>query len=395
MNGDTILRSSNVNLSIPQAGSSRNVPLLPPRPSSSTGSSGYVNNFGAYGPYQSPYSSYGYNSFNTMPYRGMGFGSFGYGNFGNYNTYGVNNYNSFAPTDDAERRFIQYAEERSRSAFASVESVVRTISSVSMMLDNTFFAMISSFRAILGVAESFGHMRNMFGQIWHSISLYRLFNWLYRKIMSIFGFKVANAAVNVAWNEVTSPSHAQFVAANDTVNSSWPTLAFFGILMSAPYIISKLFLPKYQDRYNPEKWKNPGVRAKAAFDFVATNPNEMSLKVNDEILLAPTYIQEEMKLTNSGWALALGNGKSGLIPLNYIVFVKKNNGVLKSSRDDKDIPVPRIFPKRVSFGENQIIETNTSEPVIAISQAQKSADNSSPTLPESNNKNSNNDENNK
>lgn len=47
-------------------------------------------------------------------------------------------------------RFIQMAEENSRPAFQSIESVVGAVGSIAMMLENTFFAMTSSFRAILG-----------------------------------------------------------------------------------------------------------------------------------------------------------------------------------------------------------------------------------------------------
>lgn len=46
--------------------------------------------------------------------------------------------------------FIQLAEERSRPTFQSIESVVGAVGSIAMMLENTFFAMTSSFRAILG-----------------------------------------------------------------------------------------------------------------------------------------------------------------------------------------------------------------------------------------------------
>lgn len=99
-------------------------------------------------------------------------------------------------------------------------------------------------------------------------------------------------------------------------------------------------------------------------------------------MLAPTYIQEEMKLINTGWAFAIGNGKSGLVPLNYLVLGRRpnNGGVLKkpynlsnnNNQIDCEVPVPtsRIYPKsnvkRVSFGENQIIESNGMERIVKI-----------------------------
>lgn len=129
------------------------------------------------------------------------------------------------------------------------------------------------------------------------------------------------------------------------------------------------------------------MRAKVVFDFIASSPNELQVRTNDEVLLAPTYIQEEMKLINTGWAFAIGNGKSGLIPLNYLVLSTKSNGVLKHSQIQNRngyLPVPRditerVYPrsshKRVSFGEEQIIDSNGTEHVVKIPDVESSPNN--------------------
>lgn len=75
-----------------------------------------------------------------------------------------------------------------------------------------------------------------------------------------------------------------------------------------------------------------------------------------------------MKLKNTGWAFAEFNGKSGVVPLNYLVISKSrpltnmthsndnrvfnnnNNIVTTHSNNSKS------HNKRVSFGENQIFE---------------------------------------
>lgn len=108
------------------------------------------------------------------------------------------------------------------------------------------------------------------------------------------------------------------------------------------------------DNSNPETWKSPGIKARAAFNFVATAPNEMSLQVNEDITLAPTYIQEQMKLVNTGWAFAVARGKSGLVPLNYLVLSGSRNREVPIPRDGKQVPLKSSL-KRVSFGENQIM----------------------------------------
>lgn len=79
--------------------------------------------------------------------------------------------------------------------------------------------------------------------------------------------------------------------------------------------------------------------------------------MNEDILLAPTTIQEEMKLVNTGWAFAASRGRTGLVPLNYVVL----SGGSRSS----EVPIPReggarlkSSLKRVSFGENQVMHTD-------------------------------------
>ena len=56
-----------------------------------------------------------------------------------------------------------------------------------MMLESTFFAMTSSFRAIIGVAENVGRVKTMFGELLNAFALIRLVKWLYRKIAYALG----------------------------------------------------------------------------------------------------------------------------------------------------------------------------------------------------------------
>ncbi|KAH1001953.1 hypothetical protein HUJ04_005907 [Dendroctonus ponderosae] len=330
-------------------------PVLPPRPLP-PGSNSYSLPYGL-SSYNSPYGSFG--GYGASPYRGALYGSSYGAGYSNYNSMYQNpDYSG----DDHERRFIQYAEENSRQTFASVENVVRAFNSLAMMLDNTFFAMTSSFRAILGVAENFGRLRSMFGHIWYSVNVFRFITWMYRKLRIMLGLKAPKSASSLAWKEAGYGAGSA-AASPPPSGSSWPTLAFLGVIVSAPYLISR-FLPKYEDKLDPANWKSPGIKAKACFDFVATSPNELTIHTNDNILLAPTHIQEEMNLKNSGWAYGVHNGKFGMIPLNYIVISKNNKAVPET------VPIPRIsnikdangpvktHSKRVSFGDIEIFEND-------------------------------------
>lgn len=69
--------------------------------------------------------------------------STGYGGYGGYNVvsgYGVGGGSEVA----------RIAEDSTRSAFQSVEALVHAFSSISMMLESTYFALHSSFRAVIG-----------------------------------------------------------------------------------------------------------------------------------------------------------------------------------------------------------------------------------------------------
>lgn len=129
---------------------------------------------------------------------GGGYGAAGYsGGFGGYNRYGGGGmyggggygagygagagYGGGMNPSDPEQRFIQLAEETSRPAFQSIESLVMAFGNIASMLDSTFFALTNSFRAVLGVAANFGRLRSVFAQFWSTFALFRAITWMYRK----------------------------------------------------------------------------------------------------------------------------------------------------------------------------------------------------------------------
>lgn len=122
-------------------------PPILPRPSQQTGSSN-VNTFRpAYSSFSSGYGAYG-NSF--------------YGSYSPY-SYGYNGlgYNRLRVDDLPPSRFVQQAEESSRGAFQSIESIVHAFASVSMMMDATFSA-VCMFRGCTGCSKSFFPIKNTF-----------------------------------------------------------------------------------------------------------------------------------------------------------------------------------------------------------------------------------------
>lgn len=175
------------------------IPALPPRPYAQQQSLGTGGVGGMYG---SSYGGYGASTFGGglgggLGSYGGGFGGYGSSMYGNqgyggmyggggmaYNSYGAGygGFNRFGNNGmDPESRFIQIAEESSRPAFQSIESLVGAIGNIAAMLDSTFFAITSSFRAILGVAANFGRLRGVFSQFWTTFAIFRGLSWIYKK----------------------------------------------------------------------------------------------------------------------------------------------------------------------------------------------------------------------
>lgn len=285
-------------------------PPLPPRPNRSIQSYQPM-----YGDYRSLAPSFygGYGS--NMNYRG-------YGNYGSYGGMsGFNSYNQFGgPSGDVENRFVQLAEESTRPAFQSIETMVHTFSSVTMMLESTFFAMTSSFRAILSVAENVGRLRTMFGQFLNTFALIRFMKWLYWKTLYILGLRPEDPNSEILWRQTAT----EVMNGERTGPSSWPILVFLSMLFAIPYLIHKLVIGAKEIKLNtnnPKEWfqqNEPMYTATATYDFNAASGEELSIRTGQKIWLAPKSLQPK---DMPGWWRATDSINVGLIPSSYVTVV--------------------------------------------------------------------------
>lgn len=290
-------------------------PPLPPRPMNNN----LFPHGNAYGG-RMGLSAFGYPAFGSG-YGGYSYGGGygGYGSYGGYNGVYGNSYNYGNP-GVPEYRFIQMAEESSRPAFQNIEFLVGAISNIAAMLDSTFFALTSSFRAILGVAANFAHLRGVFAQFWTSFALFRWIIWLYKKILYLLNITKTDPTTE---NFKEAFKLAETDRAGPTQNkvSSMPVLLFLGFIISAPYLLMKVFNggnSTDQAAKNPSTWKNP-VEAVAMFNFDGTNPTELTIRKGQTVTIAPKSVQIENNLLNTGWVLAtVDNATCGLIPVNYL-----------------------------------------------------------------------------
>ncbi|XP_031633083.1 peroxisomal membrane protein PEX13 [Contarinia nasturtii] len=322
-------------------------PPVPPRPYSNAqplamynsplgmyGSTGMYSNsmYGSYSPY-----SYGMNPYGMNRYGGM----YGNGMYGN----------QMRDPLDPETRFIQLAEETSRPAFQSIESLVMAIGNIASMLDSTFFALTSSFRAILGVAANIGQLRGVFAQFWSTFALIRGVTWLYRKLLYSLGFTKVDPST-ARFNEIFSASGNRTEQLANSPNgaslkkvSAWPILTFLSLIFATPYLIMKLIgqvsTTAIEESRNPQTWVNPFV-GHVVYNYKATNPHELSIYSGQLIQLAPREVQQTHKLLNTGWALAtVDNKTSGLVPINYVQRVESKTFVAQTNESEI---VPEVLP---------------------------------------------------
>uniref|UniRef100_A0A1A9WR43 Peroxisomal membrane protein PEX13 n=1 Tax=Glossina brevipalpis TaxID=37001 RepID=A0A1A9WR43_9MUSC len=280
---------------------------------------GQNNHYGGYGSL--------YSSFPNGGYGGYGNNSFGgYGN--NFGSYGIG-YNRFGGRNplDPEARFIQMAEATSRPAFQSIESLVMAVGNIASMLDSTFFALTSSFRAILGVAANFGRLRGVFSQLWHTFAVFRTLNWIYRKILywlRISNLEPSSESFKKAFSEAINESACQQGAPKPPRKgqSPWPVLAFISFIFTAPYLIMKMLgtvsNTVHEEARQPTKWIRP-IETSALYDFQSRNSNELTIYAGQRVIVAPKEIQNTLNLLNTGWALASTDGQNaGVIPINYV-----------------------------------------------------------------------------
>ena len=170
---------------------------------------------------------------------GMGFNSLG--------GYGGAYRSPYSNPMDPESRFIQIAEESSRSAFQSIEQVVSTIGNIATMLDSTYFALTSSFRAVLGLAANFSQMRGFLAKFFSTFTIFRSVIFIYRKILYMAGISKRNPTtldnLSEAFTDAEKVNPHDFfnTGSSQQGSSGLPMVLFLAFVFSAPYLITKLF----------------------------------------------------------------------------------------------------------------------------------------------------------
>lgn len=186
----------------------------------------------------------------TFLFKGYGgmYGG-GYGGYGSYNRLGGQYGTQTSP-------FIQRAEESSQAAFQSVESIVQAFGSISMMLESTHFAMLNTFRAVLGAADHFSRLKTHIFSAIGAIAIIKTIKTLCKKILYMLGLIRSTGVENEVWSEAQSSVVAAASAEGKDGKStkSWPIVMFFAVVMGIPWVIWKLMRSLISEEDSSRDW---------------------------------------------------------------------------------------------------------------------------------------------
>ncbi|GAA5856746.1 hypothetical protein JCM9279_002257 [Rhodotorula babjevae] len=208
--------------------------------------SSYGSGYGSgYGGMSSMYGGGGYGGMSSMygggygggygAMGGMGGGMYGGGMGGMPGMYGM---------PGADMSLSQRMEHGTAATFQILQSLVGAVGGFAQMLESTFMATHSSFFAMIGVAEQFGHLRNYLGQV---LSVFALLRWckslLYRLVgrtppgdaISADGFRAFEAG-----GGAKGPNGNGTGAAAAPKMSKRPLVVFFLTVIGLPWLMNRL-----------------------------------------------------------------------------------------------------------------------------------------------------------
>jgi peroxin-13 len=231
----------------------------------------------------------------------------------------------------------QTLESTTQHTFALLHSIVQTFGGVAQMLESTFAATHSSFFAMIGVIEQFGHLRNALGSV---LGLFGLVRWL----RDIFSGRT-QATSDGLRSEFTEFIHGRPVIPDSSSRnnaprpSKKPLLIFLLAIFGIPYAVSRLI--KYiSARSPPPHLRLPGAAgpidpstitfARALYPFTPSSPAELALKENEIVAImgkldaaTGTEVDPRMEVESDWWKGRTREGREGWFPRKWVEVLEK------------------------------------------------------------------------
>ncbi|KAF7314560.1 SH3 domain-containing protein [Mycena kentingensis (nom. inval.)] len=294
---------------------------------------GYGSTFG--GGYGAAYGGYGMSPYSSM---GMGMGMSPYGSMGYGMTPGP--MNPLGMQVDANgmpiQSLTQTLEATTQHTFALLHSIVQTFSGVAQMLESTFMATHSSFFAMVGVIDQFGHLRNALGSV---LGLFGLMRWM-RELIT--GTPSSNPRMQSEFRDFLNGRPVQSAApfAGAPKPSKKPLVIFLLAMVGIPYAMTKLVhILNERALTNPNP--NPNLLppldpslltfARALYPFTPSTASELALHENDIVAITGKLdprtggeVDPRLQLENDEWWRGrTRDGREGWFPRKWVQVLEK------------------------------------------------------------------------
>ncbi|KAJ3080937.1 Peroxisomal membrane protein PAS20 [Quaeritorhiza haematococci] len=267
--------------------------------------------------------------------------------------------NGPASAPNGEQPLSARMEQSTQAAFQVLDQIVQAFGGFSQMLESTFFATHSSFMAMVGVAEQFGHLRNYLGQV---LSLFAIA----RAARDFFGYRIfGRRPPSPTGNpgEISPESFSSFQQGRG--RSSRPLWVFVFFMFGLPYIMSKLVRLLQQKRlsdaaanaafngtattngvetavdkdqtlalaFQQQQQQQPQTLnvknlefCRALYDFTGQGPQELSFSKGEIIAVFSKLVDPATGQPSMWWKGRLQQGQVGLFPANYVELLEKRSG---------------------------------------------------------------------
>ncbi|KAJ7201625.1 Peroxin 13, N-terminal region-domain-containing protein, partial [Mycena pura] len=265
------------------------------------------------------------------PYGGMGLGGMGMGGVGM----------PLDPNGMPIPSLTQTLESTTQHTFALLHSIVQTFSGVAQMLESTFMATHSSFFAMVGVIDQFGHLRNALGSV---LGLFGLMRWM-RELIT--GSPAPRPGMPGEFREFINGRPVQGPHPQPPPKASKkPLIIFLLAIFGIPYAMTKLIqILNERARNNPNAPLLPGQPlppmdpstlsfARALYPFTPTTPSELALKENEIVAVmgkldpktggeVDPRVQLENDESVQWWKGRTRDGREGWFPRKWVQILEK------------------------------------------------------------------------
>ena len=247
-----------------------------------------------------------YSSMLSSPYSLAALGGGTTGTIGSLNHGGSLNNNS---NSNGSNSFLRAAEENSRAAFQSIESVVYAFSAVSAMFESTYLALFNSFRAIVGVADQFYRLKTHLSGILSMLAVARFLGYLYRRCMRFLlrmsrlvarrtglagsddvNWLLASKEQQTTFSDLNGVERIGDINNGNRTSTNWPLVMFMGVVLGGPYLIWKILSSINSLKKDDRLWMNGDIDhfvGVGEHDFDAINSDELNFRRGQRITIAP------------------------------------------------------------------------------------------------------------